>query len=373
DEALARALQEEEDSQEQKKSNHHPLGSGKKIVAGWSNQMPAWMYQGGMTSGLQGHSAPAASPLVTGGGNSKKPKGSQGKKHKPFNLQKRLAAGGIKSVWAGVKRRGQADSLQSIMEEEQAREESQKEQMRLFELTGDTHALATRIKRNKLAELFPSLSPEFLEDIFMNAGYSMEDTVKILSELYNISPAPMSRERQEEIMEEAKERSREEYYSQYIFPEDVYEPYDEDSSPMTYEELRNEAQFYRGLARECQEKASRYQSEGMSGAALFYRQKVKDYKSYESDSNQRAAEVLFEKGKERLTKENTLDLHFYHLDEAVSAVNYAISLKEEESRLRPDRKSTYLNIVTGRGRNSKDGVPILKPAIMNHLRERCLR
>lgn len=39
--------------------------------------------------------------------------------------------------------------------------------------------------------------------------------------------------------------------------------------------------------------------------------------------------IIFYFSTERLAKENTLDLHFYHLDEAVSAVNLAIMLKEE--------------------------------------------
>ncbi|RUS85560.1 hypothetical protein EGW08_006703, partial [Elysia chlorotica] len=104
--------------------------------------------------------------------------------------------------------------------------------------------------------------------------------------------------------------------------------YEEDPSAVSYQDLRAEAQFYRGLARECQEQAARHDGQGMHGAALFYRQRAKKYKEEEHDANHRAADFLFDKGSERLDKENTLDLHFYHLDEAIAAVNTAVAMKE---------------------------------------------
>ena len=39
--------------------------------------------------------------------------------------------------------------------------------------------------------------------------------------------------------------------------------------------------------------------------------------------------IHFYRRSERLDKENTLDLHFYHLDEAIAAVNTAVAMKEE--------------------------------------------
>uniref|UniRef100_A0A2C9LV03 Smr domain-containing protein n=1 Tax=Biomphalaria glabrata TaxID=6526 RepID=A0A2C9LV03_BIOGL len=305
-------------------------------------------------------------------------RGTVGKKVKPFKFQKKMPRIAMKSVWSGVKRRHQADSLLSIMEEEKAREESQKEQiirvMRLIELTGDSQALATRIKRMELSQLYPSLGPDFLEEVFMDAGYSIEETVRVLEAAYNISPAPMSKERQDEILEQMKERNQQYYYPQYVSERDAYDHYDYlDDVPWSYEDLRNDANVYHNLAKECKDQANRYTADGMPSAALFYRQKAKDYKEREYATNHKAAEILFDKGRERLAKENTLDLHFYHLDEALIAVNRAVSLKEEEYRLRKDKKNTYVNIVTGRGRNSKDGVPILKPAVINHLRDRCFR
>uniref|UniRef100_A0A0B6ZTU4 Smr domain-containing protein n=1 Tax=Arion vulgaris TaxID=1028688 RepID=A0A0B6ZTU4_9EUPU len=131
--------------------------------------------------------------------------------------------------------------------------------------------------------------------------------------------------------------------------------------------------FVAKLAIDCQQQALRYQSEGMQGAALFYRQRAKKYKEDERRANSRAAQVLFEKGSERLRVENTLDLHFYHLDEAISAVNAAIEMKEDEYKKKPDKRNSYLDIVTGWGRNSRNGIPKLKPAISHHLWTKCFQ
>ncbi|XP_059153211.1 uncharacterized protein LOC131938977 [Physella acuta] len=372
DEALARALQEEEKLQE---VQHSSSQGGKKSVPGWTNQKPAWMCQGAGA----GHSDTSSSvfankhqkirPLSVAD-TLNALRGSPGKKLKPFKFQKRMHGSATKSVWSSVKRQGRADSLHSIMEEEKAREEFQKEQLRIIQQTGDTHALATRIKRSELSQLYPSLSPDFLEEVFMNAGYSKEDTMKVLENSYGITAAPLPRE----VNQEQPWIYNEENVNRYdLDVEEGYESYYSDDSTLNFEEYRNEAQFYRGLAKECQNQAQKYQADNMPGAALFYRQKVKEYKELERSANQKAADVLFDKGTERLAKENTLDLHFYHLDEAVSAVNLAIMLKEDEFKKKQDKKNSFLNIVTGRGRNSKDGVPVLKPAIMNHLRDRGFR
>lgn len=63
-------------------------------------------------------------------------------------------------------------------------------------------------------------------------------------------------------------------YDQYLDVEEGYESYYSDDSTLNFEEFRNEAQFYRGLAKDCQNQAQRYQADNMPGAALFYRQKV---------------------------------------------------------------------------------------------------
>ncbi|KAH9495723.1 hypothetical protein Btru_016136 [Bulinus truncatus] len=429
DEALARALQEKENALSAAKSSIKASAKDKPSVPGWTSENPSWMFQAENSSrdnvGYKNSSVSNKTTHLNRPGSVSDTlnflRGTPGRKGKPFKFQKKMPKMAVKSVWSGPKRRIQADSLLSIMEEEKAREELQKEQMKLIELTGDTQALATRIKRTDLAQLYPSLGPDFLEEIFMNTGYSMEDTVKVLETTYGISPAPMSKERQDEILEQMKERSKEENYHQvkpvvytsasnksakpsdggrwfkflvdpgalptqqaktafnrlsrikqlYYGADDWFDYLDD--VPWSYDDLRHEAEVYHNLAKECKDQANRYLGDGMPSAALFYRQKGKDYKEREYATNHKAAEILFEKGRERLAKENTLDLHFYHLDEAVMAVNRAISLKEEEYRQRPDKKNTYLNIVTGRGRNSKDGVPILKPAVTNHLRDRCFR
>ncbi|BFZ14652.1 hypothetical protein BsWGS_17690 [Bradybaena similaris] len=374
DEALARLLQDEENARTASSASYATISlmqmqtsARQSSVPGWSNQNPSWMTQ----TGNRGLSKPDISVNISQGNEHFRPhsvadtlrqlRGSQGSRTQFHKFQHRKS-GSVKSVWTGSRRRGHVDSLISIMQEEMAREEQQREQLRIIESTGDMEALATRIKRIELSNLFPSMAPDVLEDIFRSTGYSKEETIRILYQSYNIPPVPMSQDK-EEILNQLRKSQEGFEHVEDINDEDT----PSEDSESSYESYRDEARFRRQLAMDCQQQALRYQSNGMQGAALFYRQRAKNYKEDERVANARAANVLFDKGSERLHLENTLDLHLYRLDEAIHAVNVAIELKEDEYRKRPDKKNSYLDIVTGWGRNSKNGKAKLKPAIIHHL------
>ncbi|GFN75085.1 nedd4-binding protein 2-like [Plakobranchus ocellatus] len=398
DEAMARALQEEENLRSGQNlsglqsSSHFPPSQ----VHGWTSNTPSWMLQTSLPA-----QTISANQRLTGNQNLRMKNSVSDTLHQlrgntcqrkltPFKFHRHhydmrnasirsKGIFGMGSAWAGDATGvgSQADSLYSIMEEQKAVEASQQEKMLLLKAAGDDHALATKIKRAQLNDLFPTLASDFLEEVFMQNGFSMEKTVEVLESTYDISPSPLARQEIEDAMVKSAEDVSRRDYAQHsaqanLKQEDETFVYDEDPNSVSYQDLRAEAQFYRGLAKDCQEQASRHHREGMHGAALFYRQRAKQYKEEEHEANYRAAQFLFDKGSERLDKENTLDLHFYHLDEAIEAVNAAISLKEEEHRSNPSKRSSYLNVVTGRGRNSKGGIPRLKPAIISHLKDRCL-
>ncbi|GFS22290.1 NEDD4-binding protein 2-like 2 [Elysia marginata] len=310
DEALARALQEEENLKSRTNMDKPSTGPLKQ-VPGWTSGHPSWMLHGsisppsipenqrlvGVENQNMANSVSETLHQLRGTPGLKKPTPFKFLRHQ-FENRVSPAAGRNKSlwqpgsVWAGS-RLGpgrQAYSLHSIMAEERTIESKRHEQV----------------------------LPHF-KSVF--TAWSLEKTVTVLESTYSVSPAPLAQDISREGFAQSQCADTDQGIVNYLC--------NGDSSLVTYEDLRAEAQFYRGLARECQDQASRLHREGMHAAALFYRQKAKNYKEEEYDANHRAADFLFNKGSERLDKENTLDLHFYHLDEAIMAVNKAVAMKEE--------------------------------------------
>ncbi|XP_005113502.2 uncharacterized protein LOC101859763 [Aplysia californica] len=375
DEEYARFLQEQED---QKNAEQGQVATGLSIpqgsTPGWTNQRPTWM-----SSGLEAqtkwesehrqyhqthsqHVGSVSSVLH-------ELRGTKGKKLKPTKFRPAVPTTDLNSVWHNSSKGKQPENFQSIMREEREREDLLQEKMSKLHASEGGIDLATKLKRRQLGDMYPMLSSELLDEIFFQNNCSKEDSIEALTLTYGMTPVLVPREQEESHV-----------YSQMrneVVPEEEeWEPRFsavEPTASLSYDDLRSEAHLYRRLAKECQDKALRYQSDGMAAAAFFYRQQVKKYKDEEMAANQRAAHVLFEKRHERLDRENLLDLHFYHLEEAKMAVDRAIIMKEEESVANPGKKNSSLYVVTGRGRNSKGGVAKLKPGIIGHLRVRGLR
>lgn len=101
--------------------------------------------------------------------------------------------------------------------------------------------------------------------------------------------------------------------------------------------------------------------------ARFYSNLAAKQTLYYERASARAVSAFVEAYSKRFSN-NTLNLHFLRLKEARRCVD--IFLDEHINSVR--RNIRELQIITGRGKHSPGGIPVLRPAILSYLKERGL-
>lgn len=134
------------------------------------------------------------------------------------------------------------------------------------------------------------------------------------------------------------------------------------------EEFRAIANKHLQARQELFEKANRYHREGIFPVAVFYSNLAVEQTKLFDQANALAASALLASNR---NNSHTLDLHNLYVKEAINALDIFLDSHIEE--LQNSRKSNcYLHIITGRGNNSKNGIPKVRPAVMKQLRNRRL-
>lgn len=125
------------------------------------------------------------------------------------------------------------------------------------------------------------------------------------------------------------------------------------------------------MRQELYRKASEAIKKGMPQVASYYSEVAKLHKQkYEYANNQAATAFLSEHSMNHKDS-RTIDLHYLYVKEAEQALAMFLDChisRVQQSKLRQDS----LFIITGRGKNSQDGVSHIKPAIKKKLKERKL-
>lgn len=137
------------------------------------------------------------------------------------------------------------------------------------------------------------------------------------------------------------------------------------------------AEYYRTVAakhfqkhQELLGKAQQHFRSGSNEVAVFYLDLAKTQTHLLDKANSMAAAALLENSN-RLGPD-TLDLHHLYVKEAINALN--IFLDQQIVRLGESNKSmNKLLIITGRGNNSVNGIPRVRPAVIAQLRKRKIR
>ncbi|XP_076117136.1 uncharacterized protein LOC143084941 isoform X2 [Mytilus galloprovincialis] len=276
-------------------------------------------------------------------------------------------------------------SLVEIMDEEQAKEiekrelDSDSEQVETLQQSGSYSALSTRLKQQKLYNVFPGIDTTVLDDIFQANCYILEDTIKaVQGSLACNAGTPktvMSKEAEENyekhLIEAAKQQSLQEMLDSCLHVVHVPKIIKDAQSvrpSVDYEEFRGEANLHYRLRHECFQKAQEAHRRGMRQVASFYSNQGHLHTQKIKDANMRASEQILSTRIDLLEKNSTLDLHGLHVDEAVAAMERILPNKQFELQSNPLRQKQYLIIVTGRGMHSRGGVSKLKPTVMNYLR-----
>lgn len=146
-----------------------------------------------------------------------------------------------------------------------------------------------------------------------------------------------------------------------------------------YTEQR-EATFYRQEANkflqkrtDLYQKAQAYHQRGMNEVAQFYSMLASQQTQYYERANSLAATAFLDEHSNRLKDFNTLDLHFLYVKEAIPALDLFLDRNINLLRHSPNKQSECLQIITGRGRNSENGVPKIRPAIQARLKARNIK
>ncbi|XP_052089601.1 uncharacterized protein LOC127726317 isoform X2 [Mytilus californianus] len=270
-------------------------------------------------------------------------------------------------------------SLLDIMVEEQVKEIEKKELVETLQQSGSFSALSTRLKQQKLYYVFPGIDTTVLDDIFQANCFILEDTIKaVQGSLACNAGTPktvMSKAAEENyekhLIEAAKQQSLQEMLDSCLHavhvPKVIKDAKTVNAS-VDYEEFRGEANLHYRLRHECFQKAQEAHRRGMRQVASFYSEQGHLHTQKIKDANMRASEQILSTRIDMLEKNSTLDLHGLHVDEAVAALEKILPNKQFELQSNPLRQKQYLIIVTGRGTHSRGGVSKLKPAVMNYLR-----
>lgn len=235
--------------------------------------------------------------------------------------------------------------------------------------------LASRMTRQKLAEMYPTVDEKVLTEILHAHHNKFSDTITVLN---NSIPETLrnqiARER-EALLKRAETDKPKEPTSQPPTLDEQEPSFSEDDINLhlkTAEECRNLAQHHQELKNECHEKARNAIQRGMHGVAEYYAQIARLHRAKIDLYNSRASNSIVEVHKLTLNNVDVLDLHYLHSEEALHCMEIFLA---QHARKLTNRRQPYkeLFIITGRGLHSADGIPIIKHRVKAMLRDLGLR
>ncbi|KAJ8281312.1 hypothetical protein GJAV_G00066080 [Gymnothorax javanicus] len=255
-------------------------------------------------------------------------------------------------------------SLRDIMLEEQALQEHMKqsrESRRNSRRDG-----ATLLKEKQLYAMFPNIDRHFLNDMFKDHNYSLEQTTQFLSSLLDEEPVKTvvaqdtlpPRDTQRSCSNEGRRKGKE-----VGTPASAAEF--QDTQDPDYEDFRTEATLQRRKQQECFSKAAEAYRQGMKDVASFYAQQGHLHGQKMREANHRAAMRIFQQVNATLLPQNILDLHGLHVDEALYHLQRV--LEEKTAEWQQGGCRPQLSVITGRGNHSQGGVARIRPAVIDYL------
>lgn len=120
------------------------------------------------------------------------------------------------------------------------------------------------------------------------------------------------------------------------------------------------------------QKASDAIKKGMPQVASYYSEVAKLHKQKYEYANHQAAAAFLSEHSINHNNSKVIDLHYLYVKEAEQAL--AMFLDCHISHIQQTKqRQEFLFIITGRGKNSQDGISHIKPVVKRKLKERRLR
>ncbi|CAG9765365.1 unnamed protein product [Ceutorhynchus assimilis] len=251
--------------------------------------------------------------------------------------------------------------IPDIMREQKHLSKCQKAADKWKDDTPDT--LAARLTRDKLFNSFPSLDKDTLVEILHAHDNVYKDTVETLLINTNVvlngddeafKQPPINTEMMDEMWAAHKNCQKEE----------------EHNEAFTAQNYRDAASRYLDKRKMLYEKAQGYYQQGLIEVAQFYSALAAKQTRFYEIANGYAVTGFLDQHSKRLEDFNTLDLHYLYVKEALPTLDMFLDRNINLLRLSSTKKVEFLQIITGRGKNSKDGKPKIKPAVITRLAKR---
>ncbi|NXA26399.1 N4BP2 protein, partial [Ibidorhyncha struthersii] len=229
---------------------------------------------------------------------------------------------------------------------------------------------AAKLKEKQLFEMFPTISQNFLMDVFRDNNYSLEQTEQFLNCVLEADPvktviAQESVQQNEIVSSYSAAKNREKKAKKSKEEDDPLSEIFQEYEYPQYDDLRAEAFCHQQKRQECLKKAGEAYRMGMKPVAAFYAHQGRLHEQKMKEANHAAAVQIFEKVNTSLLPMNVLDLHGLHVDEAVNHLSRVLQEKSEEYQQTGGKP--YLCVITGRGSHSQGGVARIRPAAIRYL------
>lgn len=276
--------------------------------------------------------------------------------------------------YPGMFREEKPKTFQDIVEIEKALNEYKQDISKWKETLPDT--IAYNLAKDKLLALFPSVDREVAIEILAAHKNNLDETINVLKNtLKNDVDESDLEKRGKELFAQAQQQIDElsEGNQNYERSDSKLSPEDTKRAALKeFEECRNIAMHHAQLKAECVAKARNAIQRNEHGVAFYYSQIAELHKSKIDFYNNRAANCLVEAHNVSQNSENMLDLHYLHSSEAIQCLDLFLD-KHIRKLINIQKSYTHVYVITGRGKNSVNGIPAIKIRVKGRLRERDLK
>ncbi|KRT85889.1 hypothetical protein AMK59_502 [Oryctes borbonicus] len=256
------------------------------------------------------------------------------------------------------------NNMNEIMDEELAMSLYKKDIEQWKNLSPET--LALKLTKQKLHEAFPTIDQKLLDEVLVAHGNNYMQTIQAI--MNSTDQLPVASAGGGDLMEPPiSDSTLNEMKIHSKFDNKVTE--EPDGALKSAREYREEANRYMQKYKELRTLAQNHYGSRNYAVGVFYSDLAKKQLKMAELANQHAAQCFIREHSAKFEKSNTLDLHYQYADSAITSLDIFIDF--QISNLRTANKPfCHYFVITGWGRRSKNGKPVLKPMVIRRLRQR---
>ncbi|GJQ69484.1 hypothetical protein Trydic_g6590 [Trypoxylus dichotomus] len=256
------------------------------------------------------------------------------------------------------------NSMKEIMDEELAMNLYKKDVDQWKNLSPDT--LALKLTRQKLYAAFPTIEQKILDEILVAHDNNYMQTIQAI--MNSTDKAPVASTSGGDLMEPPISDTT--LNEMKIHSKFINKVTDEaDGAVKSALEYREEANGYMQKYKELRTLTQTHYNGRNYAVSLFYSDLAQKQLKKAELANQHAARCFIRENSEKLQKSDMLDLHFQYADSALTSLDIFIDCQISNLRSKNKPFGHYF-VITGWGKRSKNGKPVLKPVVIRRLRQR---